>query len=182
MPRYVAFLRAINVGGHTVKMDVLRQHFETMKFKNVETLIASGNVIFESNAGDASTLSRKIEKHLHETLGYEVRTFIRKSDELLKVAAHEPFKDADMSASGNAIYVAFFNEPIGADAMRKLKPHVTAWDEFQVMEREVYWLCRRKMSESTFSGAVLEKTLQTPATLRNMTTVRKIAAKFAPQP
>ena len=183
MPRYVAFLRAINVGGHTVKMDALRQHFETLKFKYVETLIASGNVIFESNAGDASTLARRIEKHLYETLGYEVGTFIRRSDELLKVAAHKPFKGADMSASGNSIYVAFIDEPIGADAMRKLKPHATAWDEFQVMEREVYWLCRRKkMSESKFSGAVLEKTLQRPATLRNMTTIRKIAAKFASQP
>lgn len=182
MPRYVAFLRAINVGGHTVKMDALRKHFKALKLSNVQTLIASGNVIFESSVSDAGKLSRKIERHLHEKLGYEVRTFIRKSDELLIVAAHKPFKDADMSASGNSVYVAFIDELISADAIRKLKPHVTAWDEFQVLKREVYWLCRRKMSESKFSGAVLEKTLQRPATLRNMTTIRKIAAKFASQP
>jgi uncharacterized protein (DUF1697 family) len=48
MPKYVAFLRAINVGGHTVKMDHLRRLFEALEFDNVETFIASGNVIFDS--------------------------------------------------------------------------------------------------------------------------------------
>jgi uncharacterized protein (DUF1697 family) len=48
MPKYVAFLRAINVGGRTVKMGHLRSLFEAMGFSNVETFIASGNVIFDS--------------------------------------------------------------------------------------------------------------------------------------
>ena len=47
MPRYITFLRAINVGGHTVKMDRLREIFESLGFANVETFIASGNVVFE---------------------------------------------------------------------------------------------------------------------------------------
>ncbi|MBA3354552.1 MAG: DUF1697 domain-containing protein [Pyrinomonadaceae bacterium] len=48
MPKYVAFLRAINVGGHIVKMDHLRQLFEALGFSNVDTFITSGNVIFDS--------------------------------------------------------------------------------------------------------------------------------------
>ena len=55
----------------------------------------------------------------------------------------------------------------------------TAADDFHVHEREVYWLCRKKLSESTFSGALLEKTLGMPATIRNATTVKKLAAKTA---
>ncbi|HXW01123.1 MAG TPA: DUF1697 domain-containing protein, partial [Anaerolineae bacterium] len=50
LPKYIAFLRAINVGGHTVKMDYLRRLFEEMGFSKVETFIASGNVIFEAVA------------------------------------------------------------------------------------------------------------------------------------
>ena len=50
MSRYIAFLKAINVGGHNVKMDQLRKIFESMQFKNVETFIASGNVIFETES------------------------------------------------------------------------------------------------------------------------------------
>jgi len=47
--RYVALLRAINVGGHVVKMDVLRKHFTKLGFTNVETFIASGNVLFDAD-------------------------------------------------------------------------------------------------------------------------------------
>ena len=43
---YVALLRGINVGGRNVKMDRLREIFESLGFSNVETFIASGNVIF----------------------------------------------------------------------------------------------------------------------------------------
>jgi uncharacterized protein (DUF1697 family) len=72
MPRYVAFLRAINVGGHIVKMDALRRHFASLGFDDVETFIASGNVIFQSRSTAAAALERRIEACLEERLGYEV--------------------------------------------------------------------------------------------------------------
>jgi len=53
MPRYVAFLRAINVGGHVVTMAQLKRAFEAVPLASVETFIASGNVIFESRSTDA---------------------------------------------------------------------------------------------------------------------------------
>src|SRR5690606_25392659 len=68
---HVALLRAINVGGRTVKMDALRTICEEMGLTKVETFIASGNVIFESRAG-AAVLEKKIEAHLRKVLGYEV--------------------------------------------------------------------------------------------------------------
>jgi uncharacterized protein (DUF1697 family) len=58
----------------------------------------------------------------------------------------------------------------------------TEIDDFHVHGREVYWLCRQKMSESAFSGALLEKTIGMPATMRNANTVKRLAAKYpAPQ-
>ena len=71
--RYVAFLRAINVGGHTVKMDALRRHFEDMGAANVETFIASGNVIFDS-ADAADRLERRLEAGLEKALKFPVGT------------------------------------------------------------------------------------------------------------
>jgi uncharacterized protein (DUF1697 family) len=73
--RYVAFLRAINVGGHIVKMDQLRKLFEGLRLANVETFIASGNVIFDCGAEDAQKLERRIEAHLQKSLGYPWRRF-----------------------------------------------------------------------------------------------------------
>ncbi len=74
MERYVAFLRAINVGGHTVKMDYLRQVFESFGLSGVETFIASGNVVFEAPTADARALDEQIGQGLREALGYDVAT------------------------------------------------------------------------------------------------------------
>ena len=69
MPKYVAFLRAINVGGHTVKMDQLRRLFEALGFSDVQTFIASGNVIFDSKSKSTKALEKKIEKYLQDCTG-----------------------------------------------------------------------------------------------------------------
>src|SRR6266571_5452163 len=113
MPKFIAFLRAINVGGHVVKMDQLRQFFATMGFANVETFIASGNVIFESKSKDSIALQRQIEKHLHKAVGYEVATFVRTLEELDRVAKNRPFSESELSAAGNTLYVGFIADSPG---------------------------------------------------------------------
>lgn len=180
MPKYIAFLRAINVGGHTVKMDYLRSLFEAMGFANVETFIASGNVIFDSNSRDTQSLERKIEAYLHKVLGYQVATFVRSTFELAEIAQYKPFLDSELNAPGNTVYVAFVADKPDRTAQQKLLAFTTETDEFHVHGREIYWLCRKKMSESEFSGALLEKTLGMPATLRNSATIKKIASKKTP--
>jgi uncharacterized protein (DUF1697 family) len=179
MPKYVAFLRAINVGGHTVKMDYLRGLFEALGFTNVETFIASGNVIFDSPSRSARTLERKIEASLELTLGYAVATFIRSTSELAEVANYKPFSEKELSAAGNTLYVGFMAASPSDAAKQKLLALPLKMDDFHLHGREVYWLCRAKFSDSEFSGARLEKTLGMPATLRNSTTVKKLAAKYS---
>lgn len=177
MPKYVAFLRAINVGGHTVKMDHLRRLFEEMGFTGVETFIASGNIIFDADETDRKSLEQQIETALKAALGYEVATFIRTTAEVTEIARYQPFQAPD--AADHGLYIAFLAETPAKAAQQKLLAFTTDIDEFHVNGREVYWLCRKKMSESTFSGALLEKTLGLPATMRNSTTVKKMAAKYS---
>ncbi len=179
MPRYIAFLRAINVGGHTVKMDRLREIFESLGFDHVETFIASGNVVFETAAVDTAALETRIAAGLQATLGFEVATFIRTDAELARIAAHEAFPPSDLAAA-QALNIAFLAAPLDAEAVRKLMALKTAIDDFATHEREIYWLCRKKQSESTFSNAVLEKTLRRQATFRGANTVQKMAAKYGP--
>lgn len=178
MAKYVALLRAINVGGHTVKMDYLRSLFEAMGFARVETFIASGNVIFDSKSSPKA-LEQRIEKHLQETLGYEVKTFVRAISELASVAAYKPFPEYALNQEGSVLYIGFVAESPGDQAKQKLLSCCSEIDDLHVQGREIYWLCRKKMSDSMFSGALLEKTLGMRATLRNSTTVRKIAAKYS---
>jgi uncharacterized protein (DUF1697 family) len=175
MPKYVALLRAINVGGHVVKMDRLRALFEALGFASVETFIASGNVIFDSPSKSAKALERKIEAHLREALGYEVATFVRSTRELAEVARHAPFGGAEEGT----LYVCFLREAPGPDAVAKVMALATPVDEFRVSGREVYWLCRTRISDSAVSGPALAKALGSESTMRNSTTVRRLAAKYA---
>ena len=174
--RYVAFLRAINVGGRRVKMAHLRKLFEALGFSNVETYIASGNVIFGSPAEDTRKLEQRIEDHLRESLGYEVATFVRSASELADISRYQPFDPSVLDAEGTSLYIAFLPDPPTAEAEQKLMAFRSEVDDFRIHGREVYWLCRKKIGESSFSGALLEKTLGMPATIRNLTTVEKLVA------
>jgi uncharacterized protein (DUF1697 family) len=178
MTQFIAFLRAINVGGHTVKMDRLRQIFESLGFSSVETFIASGNVVFETRTEDAGALEKQIEAVLREALGYEVATFIRTRAELAAIANYQPFSQADLDVAA-AFNVAFLAGPLDDESKQKLMALKTDIDDFAVHGREIYWLCRKKQSDSTFSNAVLEKTLRRQATLRGVNTVRKMAARYS---
>ena len=173
MPRYIALLRAINVGGHMVKMDHLRGLFESIGLKDVQTFIASGNVIFGSPSKNPVALGKSIETHLRKALGYEVATFLRTDEELRQIAAHRVFKDA--GDDYHAIYVAFLHTKPGKELIDRLMTFKSKVNDFHVHQREVYWLCRKKMMDSEFSGAVLEKTFGMPSTMRNSTTVKKLA-------
>jgi uncharacterized protein (DUF1697 family) len=176
---YIAFLRAINVGGHTVKMDALRELFEALGLAAVETFIASGNVIFESRS-KSGALERTIEAELQDKLGYEVITFIRTIDEVAAVAAYRPFSKALMDTAG-ALNVAFLKEPLSATARKKLTTLKSEIDDFHVDGREVYWLCKVKQSESKFSNTLFERALGVRATFRGIGTVRKLTAKYLPK-
>ena len=178
MPRFIAFLRAINVGGHTVKMNKLRQLFESLAFSNVETFIASGNVVFETVSNDVKALERRIENVLREALGYEVATFIRTDAELRDIANYKPFRQPEIDGAV-ALNVAFLADGLDAKSKQKLMALRTDINDFRVRGREIYWLCRKKQSESIFSNAVLEKALGRRSTMRGANTVKKLAAKYS---
>jgi uncharacterized protein (DUF1697 family) len=175
MTTFAAFLRAINVGGHNVRMDALRSIFLSLGFSSVQTIIASGNVIFESKQ-KASELERMLEDELKQSLGYEVATFLRTSPEMSSVIANALFTPATLG-EGEDLFVAFVRDPITPAVEEKIVALENVVDSFTVHGREIYWLRRRRLGESLFSGAILEKTIRVPATIRNATTVRKVAAK-----
>ena len=137
MSQFVAFLRAINVGGHTVKKDTLCQLFESLGLSNVETFLASGNVVFDAKAENTQTLENELEKRLQETLGYEVATFIRTAAELRVIATYQPFQQAELDAAA-ALNIAFLAVNLDNVSAQKLMALKTDIDDFHVHGREVY--------------------------------------------
>jgi uncharacterized protein (DUF1697 family) len=180
MPRYVAFLRAINVGGHVVTNERLRALFAELGLARVETFLASGNVVFETGARSPEALAVRIERQLERALGYEVVTVLRTDAEVAALARERPFSDAEL-ARARAVNVAFLRGPAPAEAERALDALRTGLDDFRVLAREVFWLCRARQGESTFSYARFERLLGVAATWRATRTVERLAAKYPPR-
>lgn len=176
--RYVAFLRAINVGGHVVKMAELRKLFESMGLDAVESFIASGNVVFKSSAKPDRVFEQKIEAHLKKRLGYAVDTFVRSLAELRAIAEYQPFKPSEFDRDRSSLYVGFLATPPASEDARKLMALRTKNEGFHVHGREFYWISAVGFSQSAFTGATLEKIVRTPATLRNINTIRRLVAKY----
>jgi uncharacterized protein (DUF1697 family) len=173
----MAFLRAINVGGHNVTMEELRGLFGALGFTSVETFIASGNVIFESRSTDTSAMQQRIEDRLLKSLGYEVKAFIRTDAEVAAIARYKPFKESQLRGAG-AFCVGFLAEPLAAEGRKSVMALKTDIDDFHVNGREVYWLCTKKQSDSTFSNVRFEKLTKARVTFRGVNTVAKLATKY----
>lgn len=173
MTRHIALLRAINITGRTVKMDRLRALFAEMGLANVATFIASGNVLFDAD-GATEALETRIEAHLYAALGFAVDTFLRAAAQMKAIAAHQPFDAAETEAAFGQM-VAFLKQPPDDAATARLMAYRRDSDDFAVHGREVYWLRRTQQSETNFAGATLERALKMPATVRSITTVRKLA-------
>ncbi len=177
MYQYIALLRAINVGGHNVKMAELRELFTQLGFTNVVTFIASGNVIFNSTDNNTSLLQQQIETRLLNALGYAVKTFIRTPAELTAIAEYLPFEQARLDAAA-ALSVGFLDRPLSKQAHHALQLLETEIDHFHCHQRELYWLCTIKQSQSKFSNTVFEKNISASATFRGINTIKRLAAKF----
>ena len=109
--RYIAFLRGLNVGGHVVKMERLRELFTELGLTNVRTYIQSGNVFFESEQTDRKLLTQTIEQQLQKALGYAVPVFLRTIPELEQVIASAPFHSMTVTPDMR-LCVLFMAEPL----------------------------------------------------------------------
>ena len=91
---YAAFLRGINVGGkRSIKMAELRTAFAAQGSTNVKTVLASGNVLFDTAEMDAAVLCEAIEQHLKQEFGHKIFVLLRTVAELQCLVAANPFKE-----------------------------------------------------------------------------------------
>jgi len=171
--KYIAFLRAINVGGNAIiKMADLKQMFESVGLENVQTYIQSGNVIFES-AEDAASLEKLLERQLENAARYPIRLFVRTMQAVQSIARNAPFT----AKEDEAVYVAFLDQKLDKKRQQVLLSLKSEADDFAIKGREIFNL-RRDREKSVFSNNFLEKQLKVSATTRNLTTIQKIVEKF----
>jgi len=167
----------MNLGGRRIKNEELRAEFEALGLLDVACFRASGNVIFAAEDDDEATLGERIEVGLGEALGYEVPVFLRGSDELRAVAAHEPFDADALNASNGKLQIGFLANAPQAAAHKKALTLATDDDRLEIEGREFYWLPNWGMSDSDLDLKALAAVLG-PTTIRTMGTVEQIVLRY----
>ena len=172
--KYVAFLRGINLGKRRPAMSRLREIFEEIGFQEVETFIASGNVLFTTTKKNVGKLEARIARQLEQSLGYPVDTFIRTAEEVRAIDQAHVFGEEE-----GTVHVGFLYEELPAKTARSLEAMKSDTDQFRVQGRDYYWLCRVRTSDSKVWSSPAMKALQLPSSsMRNLTSIRKLVAKY----
>jgi uncharacterized protein (DUF1697 family) len=179
MTSHAAFLRGMNVGGHRVRNDELRAHFEAMGFRGVASFRASGNVVFAAPGEPPDELVTRIERGLAAALGYEVPTFIRAGEEMRAMAALQPFAPERIAASAGKLQVALLMATPSEQAAAEILSLADDEDALAFGERELYWLPSGGILDSALDMKSIVKLLG-PTTMRTKGTIEQLAAKHFP--
>jgi len=177
MPRYAAFLRGINVGGHRVKSADLCSHLEAIGFSEVRAFRASGNLVVDAGRGSEARLVARIERGLEEALGYGVATFLRTAEELWTIARAEPFPAKQLEASRGKLQVALLSGRPPKRVRDRVLGLATDRDRLAFGARELFWLPSGGTQESELDMRAIDAALGSN-TMRTKGTLDQMAAKF----
>jgi len=172
--RYVALLRGINVNGQKmVKMDLLKNIFEEMRFENVKTYIQTGNVIFDSQEGQKDFLCNEIKDKIKQTLEFEVPIILKEIEQLEAVICDNPFGNRNL-LENEKLHVTFLESEPSSEVADILKDYKEDKDEIILQGENVYILCKNGYGKTKFTNSFLESKLKVKGTTRNFNTINKI--------
>ena len=171
---HIALLRGINVGKtKRMAMVELRALLERIGYRDVKTLLASGNVAFTAATKDDAIQSR-LEGAIKEHFGFDVTVVVRTAHELRKIVEGNPFPEA--VGAGSKFHVAFLSAKPKSAAVRDIAPSAFAPEQFAVVGREIYLWCRNGFLETRLFTVFNDTRLAVAMTVRNWNTVTKLLA------
>jgi uncharacterized protein (DUF1697 family) len=174
MTAYIAMLRGVNVSGHnTIKMDALRGFCQDLGFRNVETYVQSGNVVFQTATENPAAVSKRIGETILQFLGFNTPVIVRTSREMRNVILNNPLlKEKDMDSS--KLHVTFLSETAQKGSVKKLETLATSPDRFYPASHEIYLYCPGGYGRTKLSNNAIEKVLSAKATTRNWKTTNAL--------
>lgn len=173
MTVYVSMLRAVNVGGTSrIKMDALRAVYESIGFKDVRTLLQSGNVVFRSAIADRQQLVKRIRQEIERQLELEVEVILRTLAEIASIVERGPVLSP--RADSAKLHVMFLSDVPDAAAQAALAKWHKGPEMLEMRGPEIYLYYPEGVGRSKLSGAVIESKLNTSGTARNWNTLQKV--------
>jgi uncharacterized protein (DUF1697 family) len=177
VPRHVAFLRAINVGGRRASREQLTTCLESLGLENVTTFRASGNLIFDAPRESQAALTERVDQALTKSLGYEVRAFLRTAGDVRAIASHDPFPPKVVQASSGKLQVALLAKAPPKSARDEVLSMATDDDRLAIHGTELYWLPSGGQMQTDLNLRAIDNLLG-ENTRRTKSMIGEIAAKF----
>lgn len=176
MKTYISILRGINVSGHNmIKMDVLRQMYTLLGFKNVQSYIQSGNVLFQCETSEKQNLEKKIVKKILETFHFEVFVLVKELDEIKEIVSNNPFvniRNEDITR----LHVTFLSSTPLKENLDKVNGQQYVPDEFIIIDKAIYLFCPNGYGNTKLSNNFFENKLKVSATTRNWKTTNELVS------
>jgi uncharacterized protein (DUF1697 family) len=174
MPVVICMLRGVNVGAHNrVKMDDLKKLCTSLKLRDPQTYVQSGNIIFKTDERDLSKLTKNLEAAIHKKFGFQTDAILRSTKDLRDVVAKNPFAKRKDIHPGKLI-VTFFSDDPGEDARKQVRSIKCDPEELFIEGREAYIYFPNGAGRSKLNWAVIPKTLKVQGTARNWNSVTKM--------
>jgi uncharacterized protein (DUF1697 family) len=171
------FLSGINLGGRRLRMDDLRGVLEDAGLQEVRTFIASGNVVVDGGTRAPQDLESSVAEAIQASFGFDTQVFTRTLPELTALTERAEGLAAPMT--GFTAHVLFLRAPPDQEARRGLGSLTTPDDLFEVLAREVVWLRRGGLADSTVKTRDLQRALNGAAhTMRKVTMLRRMVDRF----
>jgi uncharacterized protein (DUF1697 family) len=175
--KYIAFLRGINVGGHNkIKMEDLKKLFISLGYKNVKTVIQSGNVIFETSDKSIKSITLKIENKLYEFIKREIKLFVRTYTELLNIVRKNPFGNTRADNKIKTYIFFLYKEPEQKLKFPLYSPNKEV-NVFQKTNLNLFIFVKKVPGKASSPNDFIEKTFGVFATARNWNVVCDIVEK-----
>jgi uncharacterized protein (DUF1697 family) len=175
MARYVAFLGSINVGGNRLTMADLRAAFEAEDFSNVETVVASGNVLFDFAERPTRGLEEKLAGILIERFDMDGAVCVRDHDEVAAAIADNPFAG---KGEDKLVHTHFLEGQPSAEQFEKLMSDNKGGEKLAAGDRALYVDFVDGVANSKLTRPFLEKRLGCKGTARNMRSLKRILDKM----
>lgn len=174
MQTYVALLYSIILGeGRRVVMSELKAMADGLGLNNPRTLVATGNLVFETKETEVATLERQLETAFEETFGRHVDIIVRRADDWLMLAAGNPFP-AESAVAADQVAVRVMRKPVPAEAVAALEAYAGRDERMQAVGGDIWIVLSRETPSSRLLAAVGHKRLGV-GTSRNWNTVRRLA-------
>lgn len=173
MTQYIAIIRGINVGGHNkVNMKLLRETLEQNKFRNVQTYIQSGNIVFSSGISSIRTLETRFTKILKDTFDVNVPVIVRDEKEWKVTVQKNPFQKS--TDDHTKLLVTFLSEKPKASVVKEVSTIQFPHDEFAIIGKDIYLYCKDGYGKTDIPNLFFEKKLSVTGTTRNWRTVMEL--------